>query len=689
MATIINAAPKVILNGIDDQSTRTVPRVPEVRPMHFPLFFGFAERGDSVTRPFNSLSEINSIHGRRTMDYRDAFAKHSAPFITQCLARGNSIMFKRVIPADAATGTMVLKAHVIESVFPAYERNNDGTYKEDDNGDYIPIPDVEISGYQVKWEVSEMEEGIAKRTLAVEAPDPTTKVYPILEFNASSPGSFSGNVGLKLSVPTTSSSSPPDLDLIEKHKTLILRFSMVERIDELSSPNILTTLGGETSVDFTLKEDVIDKFDIERYYKLAVIPAYEDQTTPGVPPIFSPIGDMYLYKENHETVAKLILESEIASLKDTGETGVNAKDLDIYEVNYFTGVTPTNIPFSTVRYEPTVEPNKTFTALSENNTIYLSKGNDGDISVENLDVEVLKIMLNGWEDPTDPLSDIATRPFSAIWDTGYVLDTKKGLCEALSKRKDVYVNLSTFEHDTDALNWAEEESVTNVLKTYASGFPESEIYGTPTCRALVISGRGNTVDNVWKEPVPLALDLIDKYALFMGAGNGIMSEGFGFDQSPGNQINLLRDVTGIYKTERQRQKDWDAGMVYAQGYDRVSNFYPAVQTVYPDDTSTLNSAINMAIATELNKVCEYVWKNLSGNAKLTPDQFLERSDTMITERTTNRFDERAVIVPETFYTAADTARGFSWSCRVYMYTANMKTVGAFTIVSRRIEDLAA
>ena len=62
---------------------------------------------------------------------------------------------------------------------------------------------------------------------------------------------------------------------------------------------------------------------------------------------------------------------------------------------------------------------------------------------------------------------------------------------------------------------------------------------------------------------------------------------------------------------------------------------------------------------------------------------------MITERTTNRFDERAVIVPETFYTAADTARGFSWSCRVYMYTANMKTVGAFTIVSRRIEDLAA
>ena len=175
----------------------------------------------------------------------------------------------------------------------------------------------------------------------------------------------------------------------------------------------------------------------------------------------------------------------------------------------------------------------------------------------------------------------------------------------------------------------------------------------------------------------------------MGASDGRMKAGLGFDVSPNNQITLLRDVTGAYKTERQRQRDWDAGMVWAQNYDRRSLFYPAVQTVYQDDTSVLNSAINMFIAAELEKVCEYVWRNLTGNAKLTKEQFIEASDAMIIDRTTNRFDDRVTIVPETFYTAADNARGYSWSCRINMYANNMKTVGTFTIVARRQDELAA
>lgn len=175
----------------------------------------------------------------------------------------------------------------------------------------------------------------------------------------------------------------------------------------------------------------------------------------------------------------------------------------------------------------------------------------------------------------------------------------------------------------------------------------------------------------------------------MGAGNGVMKDGRGFDVSPNNQVTLLRDITGLYKTDRQRQRDWDAGMVWAQSYNRRSAFYPGVQTVYLDDTSVLNSAINMFIATELQKVCISVWRDLSGNAKLTNEQWIDRSNEMITQRTSNRFDNRVVIVPETFYTATDTLRGFSWSCRINMYANNMKTVGTFTVVAHRIEDLAA
>ena len=60
---------------------------------------------------------------------------------------------------------------------------------------------------------------------------------------------------------------------------------------------------------------------------------------------------------------------------------------------------------------------------------------------------------------------------------------------------------------------------------------------------------------------------------------------------------------------------------------------------------------------------------------------------MITEKTANRFDERFVIVPETFFTEADTQRGYSWSTKINLYSNTMKTVGTYTVVARRMSDL--
>lgn len=689
MSSIINAAPKVILEGIQDLSTRVVPREPEQIPMHLPQFFTFAQKGPKKNHLLSSISELNDIYGEKTADYGSKYANHITPFIQTMFANANSVMFKRLVPADANCGNLLLSLHVISSTLPVYERHLDGTYKQDEYGDYLEVSGQTVSGYKLKWEVSSIDPSVPIGSQKVISVNDTTTIYPIIEIPASSEGEFSGNIGIRLSVPTASSTTQPDFDVMSHHKTMLLRFALLSRADELSSPTVVNTIGGEKSVDFSFKENVVDKYNIEKYYKKSIFPSYEDSTTPGMPPIYSPLGQMHFYKDNHLTIAQAIKDSEIASLTTTNDINVRPDTLDLYEVNYFTGLTPYDVPYSTIAYDLSADKDKVFTMLTERNTLYLSKGSDGSIDLDNLDALVKQTMQSGWEDPSDPLEDMAVNPFSTIWDSGFGEEAKKSLCEALGERKDVSVVLSTFEYGAKALSWAEEESYATVLKTYAAGYPESVIYGTPVCRALVVSGRGYTVDGMYKEASPLTIDLCDKVAKFMGAGNGSMNEGRGFDVSPNNQITMLRDVTGAYKSERQRQKDWDAGMVWAQNYDRKSLFYPAVQTVYPDDTSVLNSAINMFIAAELEKVCEYVWRNLSGNAKLTTGQFIERSNNMILERTANRFDDRVIIVPDTFYTAADTARGYSWSCRINMYANNMKTVGTFTIVARRRDDLAA
>ena len=58
------------------------------------------------------------------------------------------------------------------------------------------------------------------------------------------------------------------------------------------------------------------------------------------------------------------------------------------------------------------------------------------------------------------------------------------------------------------------------------------------------------------------------------------------------------------------------------------------------------------------------------------------------DNTIGRFDGRFTIEPETYFTAADIARGYSWSLRIKIYAPNLKTVATLSLEAHRIEELA-
>jgi len=125
-----------------------------------------------------------------------------------------------------------------------------------------------------------------------------------------------------------------------------------------------------------------------------------------------------------------------------------------------------------------------------------------------------------------------------------------------------------------------------------------------------------------------------------------------------------------------------------QSYDMKSNFFPALKTVYNDDTSVLNSYFTALIICEVNKVCERAWRYFSGNSKLTNAQLANRMDEFIRNAVSGRFDDRVIIEPETFYTAGDEQRGYSWSTRVKVYANNMRTVMTSFVQAYRMSDYA-
>ncbi|MNL25729.1 hypothetical protein D3C87_1472180 [compost metagenome] len=251
----------------------------------------------------------------------------------------------------------------------------------------------------------------------------------------------------------------------------------------------------------------------------------------------------------------------------------------------------------------------------------------------------------------------------------------------------MYGVLSTQDVSAKQNTPSEESSIAISLRTAARMYPESEVFGTPVCRAIVIGHSGYLINSKWTKLTPLTIEFAAKSARYMGAGNGVWKSAQSFSISPANQVTMFRNVNASFKKVDVRSQDWENGLVWVQNYDRRSLFFPAFQTVYDDDSSILNSFFNMAIAVELEKIADRAWRDLTGIDGLTPGQFRARSDRLITQMAAGRFDGRVQIQVETFLTAADTQRGYSWSCNITMYGNNMMTVGTFTIIARRQEDL--
>jgi hypothetical protein len=683
MVNFKNAAPQTILRGIKDESGRPPVLEPELIPSHLPHVFTFAERGP-LTPQLVVGDSLVTTYGRKTFDERSRFATHQTPFINVINGEGNSMMVQRLVPEDAGDpATLRLCLDIVPDLIFQYQRNPDNTYYYDENGQKVKVA-VSVEGYRARWVLEKVDEGqllgtATPRAGGLVSQDGTqSTLYPIHEFKVSSQGSYGSRMGIRLFAPTTLSSQPVDDTTAMEQKAYLYRLQFVERPEDMVSPNVIETLFGERYVDFSYKEGTINpRTEKELFVDDVVLQAWNEPASNGYPEVIGPFNEMHVYHQYINDILDMVHAEELPY----GTVGETAEDKHIF--NLLTGHDLNNVPYFTYQVEG---PASDGILLTENSTHYAMGGSDGTMNFETFDRLVANQCAN-YGDLEYPFLDTAVYPQSVIYDSGFTLETKKKMLTVIGKRKDMYVVLSTQDVSTPQNSTSEESSLAIALRTAARLYPESEIYGTSVCRAIVIGHSGYLVNSRWKKLTPLTLEFAQKCARYMGAGTGIWNSQWAFDLPPLNQVTMFRDVNNTFKPVSVRTRDWANGLVWAQSYDRRSLFFPAFQTVYDDDTSILNSFMNMAIAVELEKVAERVWRDLSGISSLTNAQFIDRSNRLIEQRTRGRFDSRVIIEAETFLTPNDDQRGYSWSCNIIMYGNNMKTVGSFTIISRRREDL--
>ena len=75
------------------------------------------------------------------------------------------------------------------------------------------------------------------------------------------------------------------------------------------------------------------------------------------------------------------------------------------------------------------------------------------------------------------------------------------------------------------------------------------------------------------------------------------------------------------------------------------------------------------------------------SAYIANSQYANEVVKYINKKVEGRFDGAYVIVPETYYTAQDIARGYSYTTKIKIYAPNMKTVQTLTVEAHRLTDL--
>lgn len=693
-ATIVNAAPMTIMQGTQDKSTRQLVAEAEALPQHLPKVFIYTQKGPLEPQLVvgNSLTQM---YGIDSFDLRKPWATHATVLANLINAQGNSLMVQRIQPVDAAPPASIrLLLDVLACQVPVYQRNSDGSIKVDTNG--LPVPTgTQVPGFKAKWVVQQVtpatdgsdsfgQAGQVPGDLTDESTATQSTRYPFMDLRVPDFGEYGNNIGLRMWAPTTKSNIPLDDRLLAQEKVYPFRMACVQRSSALTSPKVVQTMFAEQYVDVCLKPNTIDKNTDQLVYAGDVfIPAYENRTDPAFPPVFGPFGEMRLYDNNIQALLEMFYEAEKPFI-DGFSDFTGAAD-EAYRFNMIGGVSSQGVPYNSFQLITGTSNSVRFT---ENSTVFATGGADGTMNEALFAVSVAEAVAE-YANENSHLQDTAKYPESIIYDSGFPLATKYALCNFIAVRKDTAVVLATHDVLGPVLSASQESSLAIALRTRLQMFPESEFFGTAVMRGMIVGRCGKLSQSQYRKKLPLTLEIASKAAAYMGASNGIWKSGFNFDIAPMNNVSMFTDVNVTFTPATVRNKDWSNGLNWVDSFDRRSLYFPALKTVYDNDTSVLTSFFTMMACVELEKVGERARRQFSGVSSLTNGQLIDRVNKFVTANSLGRFDGRFIIKPNAYFTAADQARGYSWTLSIQIYAPNMKTVMTLNIQSYRIEDLPA
>ena len=725
-ATILNATPTSFFLGTDDQSGSIVTPTEKPLPQHLPKFYLFAKRGPTTPQVLD-VSDLLVAYHADTFNKLMPWYNNAQLYIEHIIGQGNAIVSQRIAPSDAGTATLVLGIEYKSASDFYYQREADGSISRDVLGDKIVTTDP-LDVYMirhVKLVVSDIEKGTD--LLFTEGTEAGWTFVPIMHYKAAAPGADYDNTGIRLKSVGPNSFNQ---DVANTERAITYNLSVMNRVDPYTSAKVVSTLYGEESVDVSLKTGAINPNTGASIAIGDIIPSEWYNTEDQLLPLrFDDFEDVHIYYDNIKTLVDMFMareKAEVTALNldwfdyssyDQTVLAAESQLLDILSctsskgIPYFTlrldesvdidsgtltygapegsagidiGTSPITIDTGSITYASYID-------YTSGSPVFMGGGSDGTLSEASFETAFIAEMAK-YNDETSSVMDMAKNPETFMYDIGYNMDAKTALANFIAKRRNTYVMFTTVKGGAAHNKFVASEDLSDMAATAAAiesiikFMPESEYFGTSVMRGCIVAG-DYMIENFSKTlRVPLLIDIASKFAAYMGASNYRWNSRYRFDTAPGSIIETGKFVNPSMIPETTKQTLWKGNIVYAQPFDLKRYFFPAIQSVYSDDSSVLNSALTATAICTLNSIAYRAWKNYTGSIHLTNSELADVVVAYVNNEVNGIFDNMYKIVPEVSYTKRDLERGYSWTLVIKIYANNMKTVMTTYVEAHRMDS---
>jgi hypothetical protein len=691
MATYSNAVPQVVFNGIRDRSRRPFIRPEITYAQHCPLLRLFTETGPTETTYVGDSDDgFASIFGADSLAPRSKYFNLQSLLALNLLGQGNGFYVKRLKPEDAgAPARLIMALEMVRDMIPVTVQQLSGFNYPDLVTDLTDSPvstDATVEGYRARIVLirDNTTEIGGQRVLPGEMissiDNSQSSVYPLMELPASFFGKLGNNQGMRIWAPTRLDLEGYDEETAAQFLTRMYRVQFVEMPAVGTTPTIIKTANQEDFVNVSFDEGVFSNTnDLDYTIDEVLVDRYaDDGVQAGLSPLYSPFSQVYVYRSNVQVVQELIFDAEMRV-----NPAISSQATEPTQIDFLTMLQEDGDPYQSVKLEGALGGG---ILLGKQTVVFAAGGKDGTMNLDTyanlVDIENLNFGKLG-----DQYDNIAIYQFGQLYDTGLPMESKFRAMNAMAARRDIqYFFTTMIEGEKRGLTVTEEASRTQALITRLKAFPESVLYGTGVCRAMIVLQSGKLMAGGYNKRVPQLLDVAMKWAKYAGAGTGQLNEAFKMDKSPNNRVSFVKGLNIEFIDARTRSQVWTNGATWSQSYDTRSQYYPCLRSVTADDTSVLLSPVTVNICCVLIRLIYKVHADFSGDASIDKNQLIERTDERILELTKDLFGDRVDIIPRTYISPIDENNGTSWSCRVTVAANNPHTTFNFDLETVRREN---